>query len=168
MASWHENTCENLLRNMILVLGWAVDISCKKVWPDICVWKWHLIRYCAMIWQYLDSLIPVLFFFTSTFHIDSIYSPYWVSLRSMSELSYRLCTLPDRAWISPPSSTELIVCDWQLHDANACNMLRICELRNIFKSIHQCVDQKKTVVPMTENYSANKKRLFVSINHLHL
>lgn len=115
---------------------------CKKVRSNYSVWKWHLIRYCAMIWQHLVSLIPVLLFFLSTFQIDSVYCPYWVSLRSMSELSYRLFTLPDRAWISPPSSTELIVCDWQQHDANACNMLRICQLQCIFK-IHRSMSSGK-------------------------
>lgn len=89
----------------------------------------------------------------------SIYCPYWVIVRSMSVPLYRLFTLSGRAWISLPSSTEIIVCDWQQHDANACSVLRISLLQHIFKPINQSLQVKKKVAPSTENWKTSENNI---------
>lgn len=103
------------LPNCTCIFRWdRQELECAKLGSNYSVWKWYLLRLCVMIWQHLVSLILMLFFLSSMYQIDSIYCWDWGSVRSMStEPSCRLLIPSDRAWISSPSFTAPIVCDWQ-------------------------------------------------------
>lgn len=82
----------------ILTFRHGIIRICKdySVWG----WRWHMLRFCLMIWQHLVSLILLPLFLSSTFQIDRLYCPDWRSVRSMSaKLVHRLFSLSDGAWI---------------------------------------------------------------------